>query len=105
MFEQRARTGVGAPGVGARRGRAGTGSSMSARHAVVHGTVQGVFYRASAEQEAHRLGVAGWVRNRQDGSVELVVEGDDAAVEQMLEWAGRGPSPGGGDRRRRRGVR
>jgi acylphosphatase len=65
---------------------------MSARHAVVHGRVQGVFYRASAEQEAHRLGVAGWVRNRQDGSVELLVEGDDAAVEQMLEWAGRGPA-------------
>jgi acylphosphatase len=65
---------------------------MSARHAVVHGTVQGVFYRASAEQEAQRLGVAGWVRNLPDGSVELVVEGDDAAVEQMLTWAGRGPS-------------
>ena len=65
---------------------------MSARHAVVHGTVQGVFYRASAEQEAHRLGVAGWVSNQPDGTVELVVEGDDAAVEQMLEWARRGPS-------------
>jgi acylphosphatase len=65
---------------------------MSAKHAVVHGTVQGVFYRASAEEEAQRLGVAGWVSNRQDGSVELVVEGDDAAVRQMLEWAGQGPS-------------
>ena len=65
---------------------------MSAKHAVVHGTVQGVFYRASAEQEAQRLGVGGWVRNRSDGSVELVVEGDDAAVEQMLAWAGRGPA-------------
>ena len=64
---------------------------MSAKHAVVHGTVQGVFYRASAEQEAQRLGVAGWVSNREDGSVELAVEGDDAAVEQMLAWAGRGP--------------
>jgi acylphosphatase len=65
---------------------------MSARHAIVHGTVQGVFYRASAEQEAQRLGVGGWVSNRPDGSVELVVEGEDAAVERMLEWAGRGPS-------------
>lgn len=65
---------------------------MSARHAVVHGTVQGVFYRASAEQEARRLGVAGWVRNLPDGSVELLVEGDDAAVDRMLAWAGRGPS-------------
>lgn len=65
---------------------------MSTRHAVVHGTVQGVFYRAGAEQEAQRLGVAGWVRNLPDGSVELLVEGEDAAVEQMIEWAGRGPS-------------
>ena len=65
---------------------------MSARYAVVHGRVQGVFYRASAEQEATRLGVAGWVRNLPDGTVELVVEGDDASVDRMLEWAGRGPS-------------
>jgi acylphosphatase len=65
---------------------------MSARYAVVHGRVQGVFYRASAEQEATRLGVAGWVRNLPDGTVELVVEGDDAAVGRMLDWAGRGPS-------------
>ncbi|MCD2195492.1 acylphosphatase [Actinomycetospora endophytica] len=65
---------------------------MSARHAVVHGRVQGVFYRASAEQEAARLGVAGWVRNLPDGTVELVLEGDDGAVDRMLEWAGRGPS-------------
>jgi len=64
---------------------------MSARYAVVHGTVQGVFYRSSAEQEAQRLGVAGWVRNLPDGTVELVVEGEDAAVRQMLDWAGRGP--------------
>lgn len=65
---------------------------MSARHAVVHGRVQGVFYRASAEQEATRLGVTGWVRNLPDGTVELLVEGDDAAVDRMLEWAGRGPA-------------
>lgn len=64
---------------------------MSARHAVVHGRVQGVFYRASAEQEAARLGVAGWVRNRPDGTVEMVLEGDDAALEGMLDWARRGP--------------
>jgi acylphosphatase len=65
---------------------------MGARHAVVHGRVQGVFYRASAEQEAARLGVSGWVRNLPDGTVELVVEGEDAAVDRMLDWAGRGPS-------------
>ena len=64
---------------------------MSARHLVVHGTVQGVFFRASAESEADRLGVTGWVRNRSDGTVEMLVEGDDAAVEQMVAWARRGP--------------
>lgn len=64
---------------------------MSARHLVVHGTVQGVFFRASAESEADRLGVTGWVRNRSDGTVEMLVEGDDAAVGQMVAWARRGP--------------
>ena len=64
---------------------------MSARHLVVHGTVQGVFFRAGAESEADRLGVTGWVRNRSDGSVEMVVEGDDEAVEHMVSWARRGP--------------
>lgn len=64
---------------------------MSARHLVVHGTVQGVFFRASAESEASRLGVTGWVRNRSDGTVEMVVEGDDEAVGQMVAWARRGP--------------
>ncbi|MCD2185711.1 acylphosphatase [Actinomycetospora soli] len=65
---------------------------MSARHLVVHGTVQGVFFRASAEQEAGRLGVAGWVRNRSDGTVEMVVEGDDEAVEALVRWAHEGPA-------------
>lgn len=64
---------------------------MSARHLVVHGTVQGVFFRASAESEASRLGVTGWVRNRSDGTVEMVVEGDEAAVGRMVSWARRGP--------------
>ncbi|WP_018331541.1 acylphosphatase [Actinomycetospora chiangmaiensis] len=64
---------------------------MSARHLVVHGTVQGVFFRASAEQEARRLGVAGWVRNRSDGTVEMVAEGDDEAVDALVGWAHQGP--------------
>lgn len=64
---------------------------MSARHLVVHGTVQGVFYRTSAEQEARRLRVAGWVRNRSDGTVELVAEGDDEAVDALVRWAHQGP--------------
>ncbi|MDL5158670.1 acylphosphatase [Actinomycetospora termitidis] len=65
---------------------------MSARHLVVHGTVQGVFFRASAEQEAARLGVAGWVANRSDGTVEMVVEGEDDAVSELVAWAHEGPA-------------
>lgn len=65
---------------------------MSARHLVVHGTVQGVFFRASAEQEAARLGVCGWVRNRTDGTVEMVAEGDDPAVDALVRWAHEGPA-------------
>jgi len=59
--------------------------------AVVRGRVQGVFYRASAEREAARLGVAGTATNRADGSVELVVEGSRDAVDEMLRWAAHGP--------------
>ncbi len=64
---------------------------MIRRRLVVRGDVQGVFFRASCEQEARRLGVAGWVSNRRDGAVEATFEGDDGAVEAMIEWARRGP--------------
>ncbi|GAA4941754.1 acylphosphatase [Actinomycetospora succinea] len=65
---------------------------MQSKHIVVHGRVQGVFFRASAEDAAGRLGVGGWVRNREDGTVEMVVEGEDDAVEQMIAWAREGSS-------------
>ena len=55
-------------------------------HVIVEGRVQGVFFRAHTRNEAIRLGLTGWVRNRNDGSVEALVEGDTAAVERMLEW-------------------
>ena len=55
-------------------------------HVIVEGRVQGVFFRAYTRNEAISLGLAGWVRNRNDGSVEALVEGDKAAVEMMLEW-------------------
>ncbi|WP_144719073.1 acylphosphatase [Agrococcus jejuensis] len=57
----------------------------------VHGTVQGVGFRWAARDEAQRLGVAGSARNLLDGSVEVVVEGDDAAVDDMLGWLRQGP--------------
>ncbi|MET0783726.1 MAG: acylphosphatase, partial [Leifsonia flava] len=49
----------------------------------MHGGVQGVGFRWFAREEAARLGIAGWIRNRDDGTVEAVVDGDDAAVDAM----------------------
>ncbi len=60
-------------------------------HVFVEGRVQGVWFRDSAWREATRLGVAGWVRNLQDGRVEAVYEGSSEAVEEMLAWTNRGP--------------
>ena len=59
-------------------------------HVWVSGRVQGVFFRACAEDEAQTGGVAGWVRNARDGRVEAVFEGDRAAVEAMIRWCHRG---------------
>ena len=58
---------------------------------VVRGLVQGVCYRQSAREAAARLGLAGWVRNRADGSVEGEIDGDDGAVTAFVTWARRGP--------------
>lgn len=58
---------------------------------VISGRVQGVFFRASAEDEARSRGLAGWVRNRPDGQVEAVFEGEKAAVEAVIAWCHRGP--------------
>jgi acylphosphatase len=60
-------------------------------HLVMHGRVQGVWYRESMRIEAERLGVTGWVRNRRDGTVEAVVQGSPEAVEAIVRWAWEGP--------------
>jgi acylphosphatase len=62
-----------------------------ARHIRVTGRVQGVFFRAWTRDQAQALGVSGWIRNCPDGRVEAHVEGDEAAVERMLEHLRRGP--------------
>lgn len=60
-------------------------------HVRIEGRVQGVGYRAWTERAARELGLAGWVRNRRDGSVEAVFQGDEARVADMLARCARGP--------------
>lgn len=62
------------------------------RRVVAHGRVQGVFFRDSCRVEAETRGVAGTVRNRADGAVEAVFEGEDDAVEVMTCWMRSGPA-------------
>jgi acylphosphatase len=59
---------------------------------IIHGAVQGVFFRAEARDRARSLGLGGWVRNVPDGTVEAVFEGDDERVDSMIEWSRRGPA-------------
>ncbi len=63
-----------------------------ARRLMIFGRVQGVFYRNWTKQAAHELGLAGWVRNRLDGSVEALVEGAEDTVERFIASAHEGPS-------------
>ena len=64
---------------------------MNAKRLVISGRVQGVGFRAWMQQHAMALGVSGWVRNRVDGSVEALVAGDVASVEELLRLCRRGP--------------
>lgn len=57
----------------------------------VSGTVQGVFFRESTRQQAISLGVGGWVRNRRDGRVEVMLCGDNDATDSLLKWLKIGP--------------
>lgn len=58
----------------------------------VRGRVQGVYFRASAQREARRLGITGWVKNRQDGSVDILAEGEEDGLRDLIGWAQKGPS-------------
>ncbi len=59
-------------------------------HAIVHGQVQGVFFRETTRQEAQKLGLSGWVRNLADGTVETEFQGEEETVKRMLEWLPQG---------------
>lgn len=60
-------------------------------HCFVSGKVQGVWFRANTKQEADKLGLSGWVRNLEDGRVEVMVSGPRAKVDQLRAWLHQGP--------------
>ena len=62
-----------------------------AKRLVIRGRVQGVFYRAWSASEARALGLNGWVRNRRDGSVEMLIDGEAEAMERMIASCREGP--------------
>ena len=64
---------------------------MIRRRVVIHGNVQGVFFRDSTRRLAEREGVTGWIRNRPDGAVEAVFEGEPDSVERLVSFARKGP--------------
>jgi len=59
---------------------------------IIEGRVQGVFFRQHTQEVAYKLGVKGWVKNRRDGSVEALFEGDRKEIDQIIQWCYRGPS-------------
>lgn len=65
--------------------------STQTLHLVIHGRVQGVFFRESMRQQAVQLNVNGWAQNRADGTVEAVIQGSAESVNKLLEWAQQGP--------------
>jgi acylphosphatase len=65
---------------------------------VVKGRVQGVYFLSSTQREAKRLGLSGWVKNRPDGTVEILAEGEELAIRELYGWAQKGPSAARVDR-------
>lgn len=65
--------------------------SKTRAHFFLSGRVQGVCFRSESQKKARSLGVKGWVRNLQDGRVEVVVEGEESKVKKFVEWAEEGP--------------
>jgi len=65
--------------------------TKSRKHVIIRGRVQGVFFRMETQRAAERLGVFGWVKNRADGTVEAVFEGEKEKVDAVIDWCRRGP--------------
>ncbi|HEY9552768.1 acylphosphatase [Allosphingosinicella sp.] len=65
--------------------------TVTAKRLRVHGRVQGVFYRGWTVERARALGLSGWVRNRRDGSVEILARGPGEAIEALIEQCHEGP--------------
>ena len=65
---------------------------MPTMHVLIKGKVQGVFYRATAKKVADTFGLKGWVRNTKEGNVELVITGEENAIDKMLAWCRTGPT-------------
>ena len=65
--------------------------AVARAHLFIHGRVQGVFYRATCEEQARGLSLSGWVSNLPDGRVEVVTEGEQADVQNLISWSRKGP--------------
>jgi len=61
-------------------------------HLIIRGRVTGVYFRAATQREAKRLGVTGWVKNRNDGAVEIMAEGEEDTIKDIVAWSHHGPT-------------
>ena len=64
---------------------------MPTAHLIIKGRVQGVFFRATAKNVADEIGVKGWVKNTEEGDVEIVAHGTDEQLQRFMEWCKLGP--------------
>ena len=64
---------------------------MPTVHLVIKGKVQGVFFRATAKDVADEIGVKGWVKNTEEGNVEVMASGSDAQIQKFIAWCKTGP--------------
>ena len=65
---------------------------MPTIHLIIKGTVQGVFYRATAKKIADELGITGWIKNTEDENVEAMVTGCEKQLEEFISWCRKGPA-------------